>query len=69
MSDYESTSPRETPVSDPESGKPSESTVEASGDKTSPSPLLLAPSSCWPISANMSGQARQPRMRESLSHS
>jgi hypothetical protein len=69
MSDYEPTSPRGTVPSDPESGKTSERTVETLGGTTSASPLPLAPSSGWPISASMSEQARQPRTtRESLSH-
>ena len=68
MSDYEPTSPRKTMPSDPAPGEPSGSTVEALGGRVSPSPLPLAPSFGWLISASMSEQARQPRTRERLSH-
>jgi hypothetical protein len=68
MSKYEAPSPREVLPSDPEWGKPSESTAGALGDPTSAAPLQPAPSSDCPISASMSEQARQPRMRELLSH-
>jgi hypothetical protein len=52
MRDYEPTTPRETPPSDPESGKTSGQTGSASN---------------WPIAETMSGQENQPRMRRQLS--
>jgi hypothetical protein len=68
MSDYEPTSPRETPSSGPESGKTSGPTVvEGLEGAASASPLPPASSSGWPISASMSEQARRPRVRRSLS--
>ena len=67
MSDYEPTN-RETVPSDPESGNTSEPTVVNGVEgAASTSPRPPASASGWPVSATMSEQGRQPKMRPPLS--
>jgi hypothetical protein len=75
MSDYEPTSPRESPSSDPESAKTSGATVvdgsEGAGSSSPLPPISSSDwlsSSDWSASAAMAGHGRRPSVRRSLSN-
>ena len=67
MSDYEPTSPRETPPTDPNRPNPRSQPLSKVCRAKPPSHVPSATSSNWPISAIMAGPADRPRMRRHLS--
>ena len=65
MSDYEATSPREIPPSDPESGQTSGPMIVGGVQSVTGASPLPRSSSRWPVSATMAEAVWPPRVRRS----